>query len=384
MTSEIPDNNPALAEEIREEIRANGPVSFARFMELALYHPEHGYYTTRPTVIGRDGDFYTSLNLNPVFGWLIAKQIDQMWRLLGSPALFTIAEMGAGLGMLCDDILSYLAKERPECFSAARYLIFERSGAMREAQRKLLSERDYFEKVSWEDFYGASLKPFTGVFVSNELVDVFPVHLVAMMETGPMENHVALEGDKFVMAALPLSDARIGKYLADYEIALAPGQIAEINLEAETWMARAAEIIDRGFAITIDYGYEARKLYGNVRPRGTLLCYHRHKTNEEPLERVGMQDITAHVNFTSLMRSGERGGLLTAGFTNQAFFLINLGLSEYASAPPEPGTPPQKVLNRNFAFKRLIDPDGLGRYGVLVQYKGLSEKPHLDCLKMLP
>lgn len=384
MTSEIPDNNPALAEEIRAEIRERGPVTFARFMELALYHPEHGYYTTRPTVIGRDGDFYTSLNLNPVFGWLIARQVEQMWRLLGSPARFTIAEMGAGLGMLCDDILSYLAKEHPGCFAAARYLIFERSGAMREAQRMLLSERDYFEKVSWEDFYDSSLKPFTGVFVSNELVDVFPVRLVVMGDAGPLENHVAHDGDKFVMEALPLSDPRVGEYLVDYEIALEPGQIAEINLEAELWMGRVAEIIDNGFAITIDYGYEARKLYGNARPRGTLLCYHRHKTNEEPLERVGLQDITAHVNFTSLMRSGERGGLLTAGFTNQAFFLINLGLSGYASAPPEPGATPQKILNRNFAFKRLIDPDGLGRYGVLVQYKGLSELPVLDCLKMLP
>ncbi|HTN44378.1 MAG TPA: SAM-dependent methyltransferase [Nitrospiria bacterium] len=368
----MPDEGRApLIHKIQEEIRQKGRMTFARFMERALYDPEEGYYTSSGERIGLGGDYYTSPEVHPIFGRLLAKQIRQMETLLPGPGPFTILEMGAGKGLLARDILAGLKTDAPEDFRRFRYAVIERSPAMAARQKALLAFSDLASPVRWysdieEVQAGGSL---VGCVLSNELVDAFPVHRVVATKDGLDEIYVDVDGDRFVETREVPSTPDLEAYFKRLKIRLAEGQRAEVNLEAARWIREVGKALDLGFVITIDYGYPASELFAPHRKKGSLLCYYRHTVNDDPYARIGEQDITAHVDFTGLARAGAEAGLSVTGFTNQLNFLMSLGIArEMERFDPES---PEML-----SVKRLLARESMGGvFKVLIQHKGLTPPP---------
>ena len=367
---EIPD----LRKEIVNLINKGGKITFADFMELALYHPEYGYYTSGKEKIGKKGDYYTSSDVHPVFGELIARQMEQMWRLMGR-GQFTIVEIGAGKGWLCHDIINSIKKEFPEFFEQVDYRIVEISRNLIERQSDTLKGLE--AKVSWEFFSedGFSFEPLEGCFLSNEFVDSLPVHQVIVENNCLKEIYVTIEDDEFCENTDELSDPVLRDYFKESKIGLEEGQRAEVNLKALDWVKNISHYLNKGFVITIDYGHLAEDLYSEGRHRGTLMCYCGHTTNENPYERIGSQDITAHVNFSSLMQAGSRYGLSTTGFTRQSNFLIALGILDEMNMV-------RGDINKFLTMKNLFVPGGMGDvFKVLIQHKGVNNPELIGLLK---
>lgn len=375
--------HPQLLAEIRAEIAATGPISFARFMDLALYHPQFGYYV-RPVDdpaqerIGWSGDFYTSADVHPILGQALAKQAQQLDALLGHPDPFTVVEMGPGKGLLARDFLTICQNAPADLRSRLRYILIERSAAMRMLQQKSLAPwLGQTGNVTWIDRL-QDLPPnsVTGLFFSNELVDAFPVHRIAMIDGTPQEIYVDWRDGQFTEVYRPLPND-LATYLKEGAIALPDGYRTEINLDATSWMKQVAQVMARGVVMTIDYGHTSDDLYGPDRKTGTFLCYYRQTTTEDAFDRVGEQDMTAHVDFTALARAGQTAGLDVTGFTNQMSFLIGLGAEQLLESL-QPESP------EFFAAIHLLRPDGMGRtFKVLVQHKNIP-KPELDGLKFQP
>jgi SAM-dependent MidA family methyltransferase len=380
----VTTGHPELIAAISAEIGRNGPIPFVRFMELALYHPQFGYYMRQPDAadherIGWSGDFYTSADVNHMLGQTLAVQIRQMDGLVGCPTPFTIVEMGAGKGLLARDCLTAIHAQRDSLASRVRYVVIERSPAMRELQRQNLEP--WLCKpglVTWvEGLEGLAQRSVTGLFLSNELVDAFPVHRIQVTAGRTEELCVDYRDGKFVESLKPLSTTLLDRYLQKLGTTWPEGYRTEVNLRAMDWMEQVALRIDRGFVVTIDYGHTAQDLYGPERKNGTFLCYFQQMTNEDPFMRVGEQDMTAHVDFSSLAAVGEEQGLHVTGFTNQMSFLMGLGVEEMI----EELEPESRELQ---AAIHLLKPDGMGStFKVLIQHKGISH-PELDGLKFKP
>jgi SAM-dependent MidA family methyltransferase len=355
-----------LGRKIMELIRQKGPLTFEHFMEMALYDPEFGYYASGRSRIGREGDFFTSSHLHPVFGAMIGRQVEEMWRLMGMPDGFTIVEPGPGEGLICCDMLDYL-KER-ECFNALRYFLVEPNPATKKRQQALLAR--FSGKVRWYP----SLKDVgtvRGCVFSNELIDAFPVHLV-LMEDRMQEIYVGVDGKgEFRELTGPLSTPALEYYFRGNVPTLAKGYRTEVNLRAREWLHSVSEKLLDGFIMTIDYGYSARDYFSDDRDRGTLMCYYGHRISEDPFKHIGEQDITAHVNFSDLGRWGEEIGLKTRGFTSQGAFLMSLGVHGEMERIASAGHDYSLELAR---IKRLVLPGGMGEsHMVMVQYKGDGE-----------
>ncbi len=375
---------PELVAAISSEITRNGPIPFVRFMELALYHPLYGYYMRQSDSveherIGWSGDFYTSSDVHPILGRAVAAQARQMDELLGRPTPFTIVEMGAGKGLFARDCLAAIHAEQDEFASRVRYVLIERSPAMRELQRRNLAP--WFNKpglVTWvEGFDGLATQSVTGLFFSNELIDAFPVHRVQVTAGRTEELYVDYRYGRFVNCLKPLSMAKLDQYLAQLNPTWPEGYRTEVNLLAMDWMEQVAQRMDRGFVMTIDYGHTAQDLYGPERRDGTFLCYFRQQANDDPFIRIGEQDMTAHVDFSSLASVGETQGLHVTGFTNQMSFLMGLGAEEMIGRL-DPESPAFR------AAIHLLKPNGMGNtFKVLIQHKGIS-CPELDGLKFKP
>ncbi len=331
--------SPPLATHLRSESN-EGPLSFRDFMEEALYHPEFGYYNSTRNPIGRQGDFYTSSDLDPIFGKLLARKFAQMASALGvSPEAFTIVELGAGRGLLARQILQH---------HHFPYRILERSAAMRERQRESLQGFD----VEWLEALPAGI---TGCVFSNEFFDALPVRRVICRNGALREIHVTSE----------FSEVE-GDLQEPLDITLSEGQLADINTDARQWIKRIGASLDRGYHLAIDYGYQDREFY--ARPRGTLMCYWRHQAVEDPYLRIGEQDITAHVNFSDLIREGAAVGLTTEEFKTQMDFLVQLGVLQELEALMPAQT--AEAIQRVMAVKKLVLPGGMGeRFKVLVQRK---------------
>jgi SAM-dependent MidA family methyltransferase len=372
-------SKPALIEALREEIVQKGPIPFARFMAQALYHPEQGYYTASDGQIGWKGDYYTSSTLHPVFGELIAKQLLQMARLLGPPdAPFSVLEMGAGKGTLCGDILAFIQREAPEHFARLRYHIIETSGPLRLRQQARIS----FPQVVWENQIPAS---FNGVIFSNEFLDALPVHRLKVGPAPPTEIYVDWQWEGFVEVDGPPSSARLVAYLDHLGLPFDRPATLEINLAAQDWMRDAGRALQRGFVLTIDYGHPAEDLYNTRRTRGTLLCYHQHTAHENPYIHVGEQDITAHVDFTTLARTGRKAGLACLGFTDQTHFLMGLGMGDRMTAVADQMETSDAARREFAAMKALMAPSQMGKiFKVLIQGKGVPADLSLDGLQFRP
>lgn len=357
-------------------------LTFAEFMELALYHPQGGYYTTKDAVLGFEGDFVTSAHLGHDFGELLATQFAEMWEHLGCPNPFVLVEMGAGQGLIAADALGALQNHFPDCFAALTYQIVEKSDRLRAAQAQRLSA--WGGQVTWLDLDDIPDDSITGCLFSNELVDALPVHQVVTTEAGLHEVYVALT-DSPNSPLVEILDSPSTPRLADYfafvgidfaDPQYAPGYRTEVHLAAIDWMKTVAAKLHQGYVLTVDYGYPASRYYNRARSQGTLQCYYQHAHHDNPYSHLGHQDITAHVNFTALERQGEHCGLETLGATQQGMFLMALGLGDRLAAlgqiqASDPATV-NLAIQRRDKLHQLINPMGLGNFVVLVQGKGLT------------
>ena len=416
-----PESSPEA--EIHRRIRVAGPITFAEFMELALYWPHGGYYSYQSGAVGPfgpSGDYYTAPLAHPAFGALLAVQLYQLWQLMDCPNPFYVVELGAGNGLLCRDILTAVAHLPNNFTQSIRYLCLDRR---RPGSEVLLSpsgrgvggegvpQPAHGEPV--EPPISANSCPFVdnsahrittdrlplrnlrGCILSNELLDAFPVHQVRQEQGELREVYIALAdppsspsgrgaggaGHLLSETLAEPSTPALAARLEEVGITLAEGQTAEINLDLDAWTASVADSLSAGFVLTIDYGQPAAELYSaELRPRGTLVTYYRHVQTDAPLRNIGRQDITAQVDFTSAVNAGRRAGLAPLGYTTQQRFLRNLGLDHFrrrlasrsASAPPELVAGRQAEANRA-GLLALTRPGGLGDFKVLVQGKNVGQ-----------
>jgi SAM-dependent MidA family methyltransferase len=312
--------NTALTELIRETIRARGPQSFTWFMQQALYHPEHGYYSSGRCAIGRKGDYFTNVSVGPLFGHLLAVQFTEIWEKFGRPDDFVIVEQGAHDGQFARDVLESLHKRAPEFFAAVRYRIVEPFPLLRERQSRTLEL--FRDKIEWRD----SLQPFVGVHFSNELLDAMPVRLTS----NGGEKCVGVDGDKFVFVERP-TDENI-----------------KFNQAALNWIDDVAANLRRGYIITIDYGRSGAEFEGYVQTRA------HHRSLESPFEQIGHADITMHVDWTSIAERAQANGLRVAAFSDQHHFLTGI-ISESPNLTSESNAKMKREL------QTLLHPEMLGR-----------------------
>lgn len=367
-TSVIEDE--ALKEAIIARIQAQGPIPFRDFMEMALYHPQFGYYCSSREKMGREGDYLTSPEVSPIFGTLVGRQLRQMWLIMGCPPRFDLVEMGAGSGALASHILTWARRHAPDFWPALSYHIVEVSEALADRQRRRLQALDpHLDAVSWQPSLPEDIE---GCLLSNELVDSFPVHRVAVQAGQLSEVYVAWDGGPFVEELRPPSTPALGDYFRRLNLFPGEGCYAEVNLQAMEWMAAVAAALGRGFVLTFDHGYEAADLYAPWRHQGTLLCFYRHNPSTDPYLRIGRQDMTSQVDFTSLARVGHEHGLEMVGIVSQAEFLANLGIAEALRLPAEGPLALEEYAARRRAVTELVDPAGLGRIRVMVQKKGIG------------
>lgn len=350
--------------EIIERIRTKGMITFAEFMETALYWPDGGYYTGDSGVWGGSGDYVTNLDMGPVFSRLIAGQVHEMWTCLGSAPGFELIEAGAGRGWLSKGILRAIDASYPDLGRVIKGRLVERNANLRQPP---------VDRISWHADIKDLDKGVKGCVLSNELIDSFPVHRVVRGATGLKEVYTGLDGSGFVDIVAEPSTPALAGYFRDLDVELAVGQTAEVNLKALEWIAAASSLLDAGFVMTIDYGWPAVDLYAPERMRGTLRCHFRHTVSDNPYANTGSQDITAHIDFTALARAGARAGLDVTGFTTQKNFLIGAGIIEELEDMTGPGPASPEKLRHNQFIKGLIMPGGMGDdFKVLIQHKGLA------------
>lgn len=377
------DNTNSLSDEILESIRNKGRITFEQFMDAALYHPEYGYYTSKKARIGKEGDYYTSSDVHRAFGVCIMRQIEEMKRILCREATscastpLNVVEVGAGKGLLCSDILLSAKEKSPALFNDIRYFIVEKSPDFIERQKKSVEELGLLDKVSWVPEAKEALFDGVGIILSNELIDAFPVHKVRYSNGRWNEIYVTTHNGCFVEVSGDLSCNELSAFLSTLipnPSSLSDGYTTEVNLKSIDWIRDIGNCLNSGFVITIDYGYPRRELYSPERNRGTLMCYYRHQASEDPYVNIGEQDITAHIDFTSLAESGREAGLEITGFTDQSYFLMGCGIEEEFQKIETMGETGSSAFKNNMTLKKLLMPGGMGSiFKVLVQHKGLEK-----------
>jgi SAM-dependent MidA family methyltransferase len=361
MGLEIGKDPASVSDIIIRKIQQQGPLSFKEFMEAALYYPKLGYYTSSKPRIGANGDYFTSCSLGPVFGAMIARQLNEMVSFVGEPS-FTVLEYGSGTGLLCDDILDYLHLHHPSCFEKMNYgLVEKRMGKEKARKSRFPAKVSSYSSIS-------ELGSFTGCVLSNELLDNFPVHQV-VMEDQLMEVFVGFQ-EGFYEILKPASPALV-QYLEELKVKLPRNFRTEINLQALDWIEEISAHLHKGYILTIDYGFPSADLYSQRRRNGTLICYRSHSVTEDPYQEIGEQDITSHVNFSALYRNGLKNGLKCCGFTKQSYFLLSLGFKEYLIKTLGHLDLVQAIRRERFLSQTLLLDMG-NKLKVLVQSKGMG------------
>ena len=378
----MPSESPLLPI-LQQEIRARGPIPFARFMELCLYHPEHGCYSSERVKLGAAGDFYTSAHVAPVFARILARHWERLWRALGCPARFDLVELGPGDGSLARELLSWLRERFPPFFESLRYTAVERSARLRnQVEETLRAFRDRVQIV--EDFpdpeRGMGATGICGCIFANEFFDALPVNLLVWRRGRWRERCVGLAREKLVWREVAPTAP---EFVELAELSFAPtlerperddrpeGWVAEIRPSAGLWMKRIGAALIRGEALIIDYGYTHEEWRAGRFPDGSALAYRRHQVVEHLLAHPGDQDLTAHVNFTELIEAGRSCGLSLNNLDSQARFLLSVGEQDefadvFADCPSE-----AERLRRAQLLKTLILPQGMGEtFRVLVMEKG--------------
>ncbi len=359
-------------------------LTFAEFMELALYAPQYGYYSAQANQLGPQGDFVTAVHGGADFAELLAVQLVDIWQRLQYPKPFHWIELGPGQGILADGILTYLRHHAPECLAALHYFLIETSPALAQVQQQRLSPWQTAGVVlQWTTLQEIPPESIVGCCFSNELVDAFPVHLVQVTAAGLQECYVTTseEPQRFTIAIAPLSTPALSTYFQELGLTLAPpayplGYTTEVNLAAIDWVQTIGQKLRQGYVITIDYGYSSDRYYSPGRSQGTLQCYFQHAHHNDPFVNIGRQDMTAHVNFTALEHWGTQAGLQTLGCLPQALFLMALGLGDrldnLAQIQATDAATLNHALQRRDRLHQLINPLGMGQFTVLVQGKGLA------------
>jgi SAM-dependent MidA family methyltransferase len=355
------NSKPELKEILAAQIKDKGFISFPVFMETCLYHPQFGYYTSGKTQVGRKGDFYTSVSVGPLFGKLLAEQISQFYETFPDKKQFTIIEQGAHDGTLAHDIISHLDRLHPEIQSS--YLIIEPSVQLQNQQKKTLEK--YADRVNWQASW--DLIPdqsLNGIFLTNELVDSFPVHLIHFKEKQWREKVVSMDKQNFIFKEEEISNPLLLNWIQRFDLPDMEGFETEINLVSQKWIKTISQKFDRGYLLTLDYGMTAEEFYSLERSHGTLQCYSQHTKNDNPLVDIGHQDITSHVNFTALHDAGEHYGFQTIAYHDQHHFLTSI-----ISHQPDLIENEKEIR----AFKTLMHPEMMGTsFKVLLQQKGLE------------
>ena len=403
----------AVDQEIRDLIHKNGRITFAQFMQVCLYSPRGGFYSSRGNRISTH--FGTSPTSHPVFGALIIRQLEQMWHLLGDPPVFHVIEVGSGDGALAQSIVHACWRMAPRLAQVLYYVAADyeprwlpspdhtfawenrtddgMSPATVSAEGRQLngapspSRRDAILGVQRVKTEGLrAFRNVVGCILCNELIDNFPVHRFAIQSGRVKEVFVTLAGGNLTEVLDEPSSPRIEERLTSLGLfpatasaegrqlngapSLTEGYRGEVNLAMEDWMGQLSRALARGFILTIDYGQLATDLYAPQNNQGTLVCYHRHVVSSDPYQHIGQQDITCQVDFTSLMRLGARHGLATVGYILQRQFLANLGFASHLEALQTQGLSAARTALSRMAMMALVDPEEYGDFKVLAQAKG--------------
>ena len=403
-----------LRQKIEQEIEERGPIPFSRYMELCLYDPELGYYSRPAEKFGKAGDFYTSSDVHAVFGRLLARQFDEMWRALRAPQQIEILELGPGRGLFAQDVLDWSEKKFPHFFHALHYTLEERSPSLREKLRSRFRgkleagkvsllpqianfpiktlpqtaqpsagedarrsiEASIVDRGSGHVSRAASSQKFRAlaaevpmIVFANEFFDALPVEVLS--EKGSLR--VAVREGKFVEEWAPTSAAEL-EFLDRYSVHPEGSARTEAALISQKQMARYAAAIQKGFFVVIDYGYTREEQLAG-RHRGTIMAYRQHSASPNPYEAPGEQDITAHVNFTALAAAAEQNGMKAHKLVTQSQFLLGIGEDNQFADAFEDCRLPQERAKVALQLKHLVTPAGLGEtFHVLIASKGIDEK----------
>ena len=366
----------ALAARIRAEIAADGPMTFARFMELALYDADGGYYRSADARPGRAGDFLTAPELHPIFGETVANQLTEIWERLERPDPFVVEEHGAGTGALAEAALRGLERNGSPVLDSIRYVPLEIDQRRIEAFEARLAAAGFADRIGSAGSEGT----FAGVVVANEVLDALPVHRIAMRDGRLLERFVGVDaGGAFTDVWGEPSTTAIARRLADEGVALAEGQSAEICLAIDGWLTSAVAALERGLLLLFDYGADAGELYDPIRrPRGSVRAFARHRLDDDVYARVGRQDLTAHVDLTALDAAARSAGLTALGRTSQAGFLMGNGIERrLREVQADPSTTLEEYAALRSALVRLIDPAGMGGFSVLAYGRAWPDGPPL-------
>lgn len=360
--------NP-LRHKIEQEIRERGPIPFSRYMELCLYDPELGYYSRNAEQFGKAGDFYTSSDVHAVFGRLMARQFDEMWRTLGSPKHIELVELGSGRGLFAQDVLDWSEKKFPEFFRAVHYVLVESSPALRERIMQTLRNHLESGRAELAALYPAVDRSATSIVFANEFFDALPVEILS--SKGSLRIN-ARDG-RFVETWAPPSSDEL-EFLDRYSIHPEADERLEAPLAAQQFMDRIAAGIKRGFIIAIDYGYTREEQLAG-RHRGTVKAIRQHSISANPYEAPGEQDITADANFTALAAAAEKQGMQAHTLVTQSQFLMGIGEANQFADAFEECRQPQERAKVALQLKHLVTPAGMGEsFHVLVANKGVERE----------
>lgn len=354
-----------LREKIEREIRERGPAPFSKYMEMCLYDPELGYYSRHAEQFGKAGDFYTSSDVHAVFGRLMARQFEEMWRALGSPQRFELLELGPGRGLFARDVLDWSEKKSPEFFQALHYGLAEGSPALRERLQATLNGAFAAGKASMAE---VSPSPGPCVIFANEFFDALPVEILS--PRGKL--HVAWREGRFAETWSPASAKEL-EFLDRYSVHPEDGERVEVSLVAQQLVSQLAANLQGGFVIFIDYGYTRQEQLAG-RHRGTVMAYRQHSASANPYEAPGEQDITAHVNFTALAAAVQQSGMQAQPLLTQSQFLMGIGEQNQFADAFEECRLPQERAKVALQLKHLVSPAGMGEsFQVLVASKGVNQ-----------
>ncbi len=389
-----------LRQKIEQEICERGPVPFSRYMELCLYDSEFGYYSRNAERFGKAGDFYTSSDVHAVFGRLMTRQFDEMWRVLGSPQHIDLVELGPGRGLFAQDVLGWSKKKFPDFFHALHYVLIESSRALRRrigttlndyldaGKAELVAEGNYVETAApgcpggrspaassrlasqpgSQSANDAALTPEPpAIFFANEFFDAFPVEILSSKGSLRIDTR----DGRFIEIWAPPSPEEL-EFLDRYSVHPEPEERVEVPLVAQQYAERIAANVQRGFILAIDYGYTREEQLAG-RHRGTLKAIRQHSIGANPYEAPGEQDITADINFTALAAALENRGMQTHKLVTQSQFLMGIGEATQFADAFEECSLPQERAKVALQLKHLVTPAGMGEsFGVLIASKGVA------------
>ena len=361
-----------LRQKIEQEIREHGPIPFSRYMELCLYHPELGYYSRNAQQFGKAGDFYTASDVHAVFGRLLARQFDEMWRALGSPQQIELLELGPGRGLFAQDVLDWSEKKFPDFFRALRYVLVESSPALRERIEDTVGRHLDSGKAELGAPDALSETPthnIRTIVFANEFFDALPVEILSTKGSLRIDTR----DGRFTETWAPPSPEEL-EFLDRYSVHPEPEERFELPLAAQHSMEQIAAGVQRGFILAIDYGYTREEQLAG-RHRGTLKAIRQHSLSANPYEAPGEQDVTADVNFTALAAAAEKHGMQTQRLITESQFLMGIGEANQFADAFEECRLPQERAKVALQLKHLVTPAGMGEsFQVLIASKGVQQE----------